>query len=386
MAPTLMCLFMNFAHIAYIALTGVAIATTSCIRKEPLNAECDILEVTLPGDVLNRQPIIENNKVTLIVKNDVSVMSLAPSFTLTEGATIDPPSGTSRNFLFPQEYTVTSQDGEWKKVYTVTVDRANSINLNYSFENVRVVSALGGACRYDVFYEVGPAGTTTLEWASANAAFALTFQGSDPTTFPTYQGDEGPSGKCAVLVTRSTGSYGAKLKKPIASGNLFLGSFDMTNAMSKPLEATHFGVPFSNVPTQFSGYYKYKPGAEYCEPGPDGNLVPVPGKVDSFNLYAVLYETAPGHQWLNGINVLAEDNPYIISTAIIPDRHASDDWVEFSVPFIYRPGKSVDPEKLKDGLYNIAIVMGSSSDGDYFKGAIGSTLMVDEVSITCISE
>lgn len=364
----------------------MAIATTACIRKEPLNAECDILEVSLPDDVLNRQPVIENNKVTLIVKNDVSLMSLAPSFTLTPGATIDPPSGTPRNFLFPQEYTVTSEDGEWKKVYTVTVDRNNSINLNYAFENVRIVSALGGACQYDVFYEVGPSGSPSLEWASANAAFALTFQGSDPSSFPTYQGDGGVNGKCAVLVTRSTGSYGQKLNKPIASGNLFLGSFDMTNAMSRPLEATHFGVPFSNVPTQFSGYYKYMPGEQYCEPGADGKLVPVVGKTDNFNLYAVLYETAPGHEWLNGENVLAEDNPYIISTAIIPDRHPSEEWVEFSVPFIYRPGKSVDQEKLKNGLYNIAVVMGSSSDGDSFKGAIGSTLMVDEISITCISE
>ena len=125
-----------------LAIWGMAVLSVSCIREEPLNAECDITSVTLPGDVLNRQPLIENDKITLIVKNDVSVMSLAPEFELTPGATIEPASGTVRNFLLPQTYKVTSEDGEWSKTYTVSVERNNSINLNYSFENVRQVSAL----------------------------------------------------------------------------------------------------------------------------------------------------------------------------------------------------------------------------------------------------
>ncbi|MDE6289917.1 MAG: PCMD domain-containing protein, partial [Muribaculaceae bacterium] len=362
---------MKFSHIALVAI--IAMTGLSCIRQEPLNAECDILDVTLPGDVLNRQPLIDNNKITLIVKNDVSVKNLAPEFKLTPGATIEPASGTPRDFLLPQIYTVTSEDGEWSKEYTVTVEKNNSINLNYNFDNVKVVDALGGACSYDVFYEVDPMGNESMEWASANQAFTLTFQGSTPNTFPTYQGDEGIDGHCAVLVTRSTGSYGQKLRKPIASGNLFLGKFVMKDAVTKPLEATHFGVLFNNVPSQFSGFYKYTPGETYCETNADGQFVPVPGMTDTFSLYAVLFETEPGHEWLDGTNVLAEDNPYIISTAIIPDPHASEEWVEFSVPFVYRPGKAIDVQKLKDGKYSLAIVMGSSKEGDRFCGAIGST-------------
>ena len=374
----------NFFHIAIVAIA--VLTEMSCIRQEPLNAECDILDVTLAGDVLNRQPLIENNKITLIVKNDVSVMNLAPEFRLTPGASIEPASGTPRNFLLPQVYTVTSEDGEWSKEYMVTVEKNNTINLNYNFDNVKVVSALGGASSYDVFYEVGPMGNETMEWASANKAFALTFQGSTPNTFPTYQGDDGIDGHCAVLVTRSTGNYGQRLGKPIASGNLFLGTFDVSEAVTKPLEATHFGVPFNNIPSQFSGYYRYSPGETYCEPDADGKLVPVPGATDSFSLYSVLFETEPGHEWLDGTNVLAEDNPYIISTAMLPDPHASEEWVEFSVPFVYRPGKTVDMQKLKDGKYSIAIVMGSSKEGDRFCGAVGSTLMVDELSITCVAD
>lgn len=364
----------------------LALNAVGCIKDEPLNAECDIIAVTLPGNVLNREPLIDNNKVVLIVKNDVSLLSLAPEFELTPGATIDPASGTALNFVFPQTYTVTSQDGKWSKRYTVEVQRNNTISLDYEFEHVRQISALGGTCHYDEFYETGTAGNETLVWASANSAFALTLQGSTPGTFPTYQGDGGVNGKCAVLVTRSTGSFGSRVGKPIAAGNLFIGNFDGTNAIKNPLQATHFGTPFYNVPSTFSGYYKYTPGETYCEADADGNFVPVPGKTDMFNLYAVLFESVPGMEWLDGSNVLSADNPNIIATAEIPDRHASEEWVNFTVPFKFREGKTIDMDKLTAGRYSITVVMSSSQDGDYFCGAIGSTLSVDELLITCLTD
>ncbi len=372
---------------AILAALVSIVVTTSCVREEPLNVECDILAVTLPDNILNRQPVIENNKVTLVVRNDVSLLEpLAPEFTLTPGATIEPPSGTPRNFLTPQTYTVTSEDGEWHKEYIVEVHKNNAINLSYNFENVRLKSALAGMCSYDEFYETDASGKETMVWASANSAYALSLQASTPSTFPTYQGDGGIDGKCAVLTTRSTGSWGARLKKPIAAGNLFIGTFDSSSAVSRPLEATHFGTPFYNEPTSFSGYYKYTAGETYCETDKDGNFIPVEGKKDLFNLYLVLYETTPEMQWLNGTNVLDRNNPNIIGSAEIPDRHESTEWVEFSVPFTIWPGKSINPEKLKEGMYNVAVVMSSSQDGDYFSGAIGSTLMVDKLLITCKSQ
>ncbi len=189
-----------------------------------------------------------------------------------------------------------------------------------------------------------------------------------------------------MLVTRSTGDFGKRVGKPIAAGNLFMGKFDMTNALKYPLLATNFGTPFTKVPTTFSGFYKFTPGETYCEANEKGELVPVPGKIDQFNLYAVMFESIDGKDFLNGENVLAEDNEQIISTALIPDRGPSEEWKEFTVPFVYRPGKSIDPEKLKAGRYSIAVVMSSSQDGDFFCGAIGSTLMVDELSIVCQDE
>ena len=55
--------------INWLLVLGMMLAMASCIKKEPLNAECDIVGVVLPDDALNRTPIIENDRVTLIVKN-----------------------------------------------------------------------------------------------------------------------------------------------------------------------------------------------------------------------------------------------------------------------------------------------------------------------------
>ena len=49
-------------------------------------------------------------------------------------------------------------------------------------------------------------------------------------------------------------------------------------------------------------------------------------------------------------------------------------------------GKYIDKEKLTAGKYNVAIVFTSSLEGDHFNGAIGSTLLIDEVELIYRSE
>lgn len=363
-----------------LTIVGLLSFLSSCIQKEPLNAECDITEASLPGDVLNRAPLIENDKVIFILKNGVSVTELSPEFTLTPGATIEPPSGTTRNFIVPQKYTVTSEDGKWHKDYTVEAQSGNTLNLQYDFEHVRLYNG------YDVFYEVNSNGDETLAWASGNGGFKLTGMGSAANEYPTFQIDNGKSGKCASLVTRSTGGFGALAKKPLAAGNLFIGKFNIATAMSKPLESTQFGTPFNAIPRYLTGYYQYTPGEEYCQ-ADGGKLVPVPDKTDKFNIYAVFFEATPEMEMLDGTNALSPDNENIIAVAEISDadRVPAQHWTKFDIPFVYRQGKNIDLDKLAEGKYSITIVFSSSIDGDYFSGAIGSTLLIDEVALECLS-
>ena len=80
----------------------IGFTVTSCIKEEAPNAEADIETCTVPGDVLNRTPIIGDEQITLILKTGADITKLAPEFTLTAGATINPASGTVRDFTTPQ--------------------------------------------------------------------------------------------------------------------------------------------------------------------------------------------------------------------------------------------------------------------------------------------
>ena len=130
---------------------------------------------------------------------------------------------------------------------------------------------------------------------------------------------------------------------PIAAGNLFMGTFSVGNALTDPLKATMFGVPFEHIPTYLKGYYKYKAGEVYKDE--NGNIVK--DKKDTWDIYAIFYETDEKTKTLDATNRF--DHPNLISIARIE--------------------------------YNVAIVFSSSIEGDYFRGAVGSTLHIDEVEL-----
>ena len=84
---------------------------------------------------------------------------------------------------------------------------------------------------------------------------------------------------------------------------------------------------------------------------------------------------------LDGTNILDEATETILAVARIDDAKETDEWTEFYIPFVFREGKKVDPVKLADGKYSLAIVFASSIRGNYFEGAPGSTLLIDEVEL-----
>ena len=354
----------------------LSITLMSCIRDEAPNAEADILTCVVPADILKRDPVIENNKVTLMVKADIDLAHQSPEFTLTPGATISPASGTERDFTSPQYYTVTSEDGNWKKEYQVSYIIAG-ISTEYHFEDVD--SVVKTNYTYDVFYDLDEATGNRINWASGNAGFALTGMGSDRTSFPTNSTIHIKVGKGVKLETKETGSFGEGFGMPIAAGNLFMGTFDVLSALTNALKATRLGMPFEHVPTYLKGYYKYKAGEVFQENGE-----PVKNKKDTWDVYAIFYEVTDKVRYLDG--TIVEGNythPNLVSVALLDDkdRKETDEWTEFYIPFVMKSGKVIDREKLKSGGYNVSIVFSSSKEGNYFRGAPGSTLYIDEVEL-----
>lgn len=178
---------------------------------------------------------------------------------------------------------------------------------------------------------------------------------------------------------------------PIAAGNLFIGSFDVGNALKDAMKATKFGFPFYKHPISLEGYYKFKPGTDYTsykiikdEQGKEKKSFfideSMEGK-DKGDIYAVLYEANSLEDFLDGSNSLISTK--IVSIARISSMINTDTWTHFDLKFENRPGKTIDNEALKAGKYKLAVVFSSSVNGADFKGSVGSTLWIDEVTIHC---
>ena len=356
----------------------LALTLTSCIRDEALNTEADIVSCQVDGDLLIRKPVITNNEVRLYVNGWDEVTQLAPKFTLTEGATIEPESGTVRDFTTPQTYTVTSQDGQWKKNYKVSFI-SDDVATVYHFENMKWYEYASSWDPntpphkfYHIFYDTTIDGTE-MTWGSGNAGFMFTNAADPAESYPTSQADGGVQGKCAKLQTVSTGAIGASFGAPLAAGNLFMGTFEIN--MKNMAKSTRFGQPFRKTPQALVGYYKYKAGEKFT----DKKGIEVPGKKDEFDIYAVFYEVTPEVPYLDGTNSLTSDN--IVLMARLNDKKETDEWTRFAINFEPVKGRKVDAAKLKAGQYNLAIIMSSSKDGAIFNGAVGSTLYVDEMEL-----
>ena len=196
--------------------------------------------------------------------------------------------------------------------------------------------------------------------------------------FPTVLVENGYVGRCVKLETRNTGEFGKMVQMYIAAGNLFIGSFDLSNALNAPLESTRFGVQFYRKPVSLKGYYKYRRGEVYTESG-----VEVEGKLDSFDIYAMLYEAEDNAFMLDGSNGKTDRNIALLARIDQADILETNEWTEFNIPFVPMNGKTVDQQKLREGKYKLGIVFTSSIEGDYFNGAVGSTLWIDEVELIC---
>lgn len=356
---------------------AIALLLSACIKSEAPNAEADILSCKIEeAHILKTAPIINNStkgkySVTFLVKEPEQMQAITPYFELTAGASIEPQDGITQDFTRPITYTVTSEDGQWTKKYSIAAIQTN-IPKKYSFETVSEKST-----QFHTFVERID-GIEVMEWASGNSGYLSAPVPKDkPEDFPTYKYPYGHTNECAKLVTRSTGSLAGILKKPIAAGNLFIGSFDPANAMTDPLSTTLFGLPFNEQPLALKGYYKYKPGEKLI----DKNSKVIEGEIDSGDIYAVFYESDDNDFTLNGSNSLTHPNIVSIARVENVNETPKDQWVSFEVPFKLLEGKEINPEKLDQYRYKLAIVFTSSKDGAHFKGAVGSTLLIDDVEL-----
>lgn len=380
------------------ALSMSCITTlSSCFKEEPLNAECDIEQAYIHADNKILNLLFTNPSDTLVnVQSDqtnieftmrpfAALTKQAPIFRLTPGATISPESGSLQDFSKgPVTYTVTSEDKQWSRTYQVSIKKGQTAmpnEIEFEFEDAYISKGY-----YN--WQENWNGNKLDIWATGNSGFQMSNSSSKPEKYPTVMIENGHRGKGVQLTTRRTSGLADAVKKPIAAGNLFIGQFDATDALFDAMKATKFGHPFSfsAKPAKLEGWYKYQAGENFT----DKNMKPL-DRHDYGTIYAVLYENIDekgNAVLLYGDNV--QTSKQIVALALVGEAHDDNgkiaigntpEWHHFSVDFEYK--KTIDPIKLKNGGYSLAIVSSSSSDGANFLGAVESTLWIDSFKLIC---
>ena len=370
----------------------------SCIKDEAPNKECDIESAWVEGteyekyfyqttEMRKEKVSSAETDIVFFVRSLISLSKQIPlNFKITDGATIEPANGSIQDFTNGAVvYTVTSEDGEWKRKYNVTFQEAPLPAQKYSFENVETrteKTMLGGVNEMHIFYENSATGEPNYCWATGNPGSALTKNGAKPEEFPVYSTPDGKEGHGVCLTTQSAGALGEWMKKPIAAGSLFLGRFLVDFVMSDALKATRFGVPNGKEPVRITGWYKYKPGEKFT----DLNMKVYPDRKDEASIYAVYYRntddkgesyTLDGHDVEDLDKVL--ENPQVYKVARVASLPATDTWTPWEMFF---EGRDAPDDIIAAQGFNLALVLSSSKYGAQFEGAIGSTLYVDEIEVS----
>ena len=329
-----------------------AFSLSSCIQNEPANSECDIEEAYVLASDEEALFFTPNDAVKDVASSDTSIVfylredftdstqlqALKINFKLTPGASITPENGSVQDFTH------------------------------------------GGNGRYYEWFEKSAHGNDVPQWATGNPGYAISRSSAKPDEFPTIPWTKDAiNGQSVKLETCDTGPFGVMVNMRIAAGNLFIGTFDVANALKDAMAATRFGLPFNKKPLRFEGYYKFKPGEKFQNR--KGTIIE--DRIDEPDLYAVLYKNTDGHGQpvtLKGDDVLT--HPNIVALARIQNPvHDFNTWTRFDIPFEY--SGNVNEKLLKAYGYNLAVVFTSSIEGASFCGAVGSTLLVDEVKVVC---
>lgn len=371
-------------RIYYLLLPGfILLLLNSCIKDEPLQREVEIESFVIEGENYISTLSISQNSIIILVKDSTDKTKLTPIVKLPKGATLSPESGVTQDFSKPVTYTVTAENSSYTRTYSVSVISSIS-RLNFDFE-VWEKSASG-------YHNLMVYSDSTLVklWDSGNAGVSIL----SPEIYPTRPAEEPAynGNYAAKLETRYGGVDFGFLKIPIFSGSLFYGQFSIN--ISDPRKSLKLGQPHlktSGKPIYFIGYYKYTPGSPfiYLEgEGKDAVEVQTDDITDEFAIYSLLYRVKKGDsdsEFLDG--TMITDDERIIARAEwkkenIQDieKEAEKDYTQFVIPFEYK--EEINYEMYD---YKLVIMFASSKDGDLYKGAIGSTLLIDDVEIICES-
>jgi hypothetical protein len=345
--------------------TLIPLLLLGCIKEDQFGKSsfAIIKTFTLPGQNGSTNIDNENLTINIPVMDTIVDLNLVPiELTISNFASISPSATSSQNFQSPVEYTITAEDGTIQ-VYTVTVQKTGNVPQvdNSSFEDWYIETVGSGNVN-----QPGKDKTSTL-WATANRGLAL--GGASENTSPQQKSADSLYAKLETVT--------APAIVRIAAATLFTGKFtEGFPSINDPRSNLTLGVPFTGRPQTMRFQYKYVPGSS----NEDSNGDPLTYG-DQCDIYMFL-ENRDGSKTKR------------VGTAWFRNGDTQSSWKNIEIPVKYGPLDASDPwysyaqpqpdEEWGTGsesITHITVLFSSSFEGDFFSGAIGSTLEVDNLEM-----
>ncbi len=279
-------------------------------------------------------------------------VSFSPQISVSQGATVTPASGTQVNFSQPEDfvkYVVVSEDGNIVSEYIFTIGDRQIPNAG--FENWFMETGMNGK----PFQQPGAYGESTV-WATANMGTSIySIYGTSPV----------PEGDNTVVKIETV----TTVALPLVAGALYVGEFDLDGAVedpTNPVAAAKLGMPFYSRPKSVKFKYAFKAGEQMIQA-----VLKEPGNLfGGFDVFDV-----EGKDKF-GIEIVLEKREGESITTIAKTNFQSDEDIEtlteIELPVNYLTN---------DEPTHFYISFSPSFDGGTFKGAIGSTLILDDVKL-----
>jgi len=350
-----------------IIIPVLAVLTLLSCEEEKKSSDAEILSIEITGfsdqDLVHTatEIITEEAKVYIYLDNDLTnhtfPINITSDIKFSSGAKAT--SVVNGELIFSsvdevKKVTVTAEDGNVKDWYIFIVHKQIQ---NAGFENWFTNVGMNGKS----YTEIGNSAIESL-WATANMGTSMY---TVYCTQPYYETEN----TLAEIKTGQTGLTAETSTIPITAGTLFTGRFDISGAIANPTDpkkATDFGIPFRHKPTALKVQYKYQAGEKYIQATLNSptnifggfTVTEIEGE-DKCSIYAILEKR-------NDTNVIE------IARAQLDSGTTPDILTEFTIPFNYTSTENPT---------HITIVFTSSIDGDLWRGAVGSTLIVDNLQL-----
>lgn len=294
---------------------------------------------------------------------DLSAISLE-SLTISSFASSDKTAGDTLNLNNSSFINITAEDGsvyQWevKSFVAAANPQLDNYDLNLWYKTSTD------------YFEPGADATTTV-WGTGNPGTQIL------NKLATTPIDFGTDDLGAKMETLDNGKLAGTFGAPISAGSIFTGFFNSDEIdPSNPEAAIKFGTPFAGRPLKFSVKYSFTPGDENKDKA--GNAL---NYGDACDIYALL-------------EVRSGSETERLATAWFRSDVQKDEFTAVEIPFTYGELDDSFPNYMKpvNDRYvskdsasfvsptHITFVASSSYDGANFAGAIGSTLVIDDVEM-----